>query len=69
MQDLAKAMTDYILKVFEKVSSASLESGFRKIVEKFQSYQENQQQPTGMTYNRALIKDISKSSNINAVRS
>ncbi|EDV43760.1 uncharacterized protein Dana_GF16359 [Drosophila ananassae] len=62
--ELAQAMTDYILKVFEKVSSASLESGFRKIVDKFQGYQENQQQPTGMTYNRALIRDLSKSSNI-----
>ncbi|KAH8276790.1 hypothetical protein KR026_000751 [Drosophila bipectinata] len=62
MVELAKAMTDYILKVFEKVSSASLESGFRKIVEKFQGYQDIQQYHTGMTYNRARTKASSRTS-------
>ncbi|XP_043656507.1 uncharacterized protein LOC122622251 [Drosophila teissieri] len=39
---LAQALADYVLKVFHKVRSLSLEQGLDKLVEKFQNYQDNQ---------------------------
>ncbi|EDV47961.1 uncharacterized protein LOC6552711 [Drosophila erecta] len=39
---LAQALVDYVLKVFHKVSSPSLEQGLDKLVEKFQNYQDHQ---------------------------
>ncbi|XP_016990726.1 uncharacterized protein LOC108052762 [Drosophila rhopaloa] len=48
--DLAQALVDFVLKVFHKVSSPSLERGLRKIVDKFQGYQDHQTVTTA--YNR-----------------
>eukprot|EP00099_Drosophila_melanogaster_P022186 NP_649597.3 globin 3 [Drosophila melanogaster] len=47
---LAQALVDYVLKVFHKVSSPSLEQGLSKLVEKFQNYQDQQSNTSG--YNR-----------------
>ncbi|EDW55028.1 GM10846 [Drosophila sechellia] len=47
---LAQALVDYVLKVFHKVSSPSLERGLSKLVEKFQNYQDQQSNTSG--YNR-----------------
>ncbi|KAH8295000.1 hypothetical protein KR018_005218, partial [Drosophila ironensis] len=44
MSGLAQALVDYILEVLEVVSSPTLESGFRKIVEMFEAFQDTQPQ-------------------------
>ncbi|KAH8344114.1 hypothetical protein KR084_004603 [Drosophila pseudotakahashii] len=54
--NLAQALVDYVLKVFQKVSSPSLERGFMKMVEKFQSYQDHQ--PINTAYNRLSKMDL-----------
>nr|XP_036675040.1 uncharacterized protein LOC108013802 isoform X2 [Drosophila suzukii] len=54
--NLAQALVDYVLKVFHKVSSPSLERGFRKIVEKFQNYHDHQ--PTKTAYHRVSKLDV-----------
>ncbi|XP_016954289.1 uncharacterized protein LOC108027373 [Drosophila biarmipes] len=54
--NLAQALVDYVLKVFQKVSSLSLEQGFRKIVEKFQSYHD--QLPAKTAYHRVSKLDV-----------
>ncbi|XP_037729807.1 uncharacterized protein LOC119560437 [Drosophila subpulchrella] len=54
--NLAQALVDYVLKVFHKVSSPSLERGFRKIIEKFQNYHDHQSTKTA--YHRVSKLDV-----------
>ncbi|XP_022232487.1 uncharacterized protein LOC111080930 [Drosophila obscura] len=53
---LAQALTDYLLKVLDKVSSPSLERGLQRIVEKFKSYQDIETVNSKMSYNRRVSK-------------
>ncbi|EDW24241.1 GL24032 [Drosophila persimilis] len=53
---LGQALTDYILKVLDKVRSPSLEQGLQRIVEKFKSYQDIQTDRSRTSYRRGLSK-------------
>lgn len=48
MQGLLKALISYILDKLEDVSSASLESGFQRLLEKFQGFFKQDQ--TGFSF-------------------
>ncbi|BFF92928.1 uncharacterized protein DMAD_10874 [Drosophila madeirensis] len=53
---LAQALTDYVLKELDKVSSPTLERGLQRLVEKFRSYQEIEVDKSKTGYNRGVSK-------------
>ncbi|XP_017044288.1 uncharacterized protein LOC108090207 [Drosophila ficusphila] len=58
-RNLVQVLVDYLLREFHKVSSPSLERGFRKIAEKLLSYQDHE--PIPSTDNRRNRKPVGQS--------